>query len=236
MIFSTQDWEVQIDVSVPQPGFSESVFGLGVTSGTNTDFNNASSDSNNHLQMSLFESSRASGFSSNKFLMKFGVKGGGFPGVAEAPTTSTFAGLRIAFDASTKVLSTFYDEDGPVNGYSWTFLGSTNISTAWKMTSTNVFGVHVFGRAEAVVVASTDNVFGDNFCASSGPRLGINLAGGKAVLSWRTNTPGYHLQSASALPSPVGWQNVTDMPRIVGSNFTVTNVLSSGKALYRLSR
>jgi hypothetical protein len=223
----TQNWEVQIDASMPQLGFPESVFGLGLISGTNL-------ASGNRLQMSLFESSSEGRF----FLMRFGTNGGSFDRAGQVATTSTFAGLRIAFDASTKVLSAFYDEDGPVNGYSWTLLGSTNISTAWSMTSTDVFGIFVFGRAEADVVASTNNLFGDNFCTFSetAPSVVINLAGGNVVLSWSTNAPGYHLQSASALRFPGGWQDVTNAPAIVSTNFNVTNAVMSDKGFYRLSR
>ncbi len=233
----TQDWEVQINVSVPNPGFEESTFGLVVVSGTNADFENL--DSFSKLQLSLFQSATPS----RHFLMRVGVKGStDFPRVAEVDTASTFAGLRVAFDASTKVLSTFYDEDGPNNGYTWTILGSTNISTAWNMTSTNVFGILVFGRAEttnaADVVVSTDNLFGDNFCASTAPRpmLWIDLVGTNVVLSWSTNTPSYQLQSANGLEPPVGWQSVGTAPGIVGTNFTVTNAVSSGKVFYRLCK
>jgi len=230
----TQNWEVQIDASVPHLGFPESVFGLGVTSGTNTDFNNTNSDSNNRFSITLFESDTPSRI----FLMRFGVKGGTFDRVVELDTASTFAGLRIAYDANTKVLSAFYDVDGPNNGYTWTLLGSTNISAAWSMSSTDVFGAFVQGRAEADVVASTNNLFGDNFCASSEtpPSLGINFGGGNVVLSWSTNAPSYQLQSAGALTPPAGWQAVTNAPGIVSTNFTVTNTVSNTNRFYRLSR
>src|SRR4051794_32461424 len=45
----TQNWEMQIDVSVPQLGFPESTFGLTVTSGSNV-------TSNNRFSIQLFES------------------------------------------------------------------------------------------------------------------------------------------------------------------------------------
>ena len=223
----TQNWEVHIDANLPNLGFPETVFGLIVFSGTNV-------SSNNRFQMSLFESSTEG----RLFLMRFGTNGGSFDRAGQITTTSTFAGLRIAFDASTKCLSAFYDEDGPVSGYSWALLGSTNISTAWSMTSTSVFGISVFGRVQGSSVASTNNVFGDNFYALSetAPSLGINLAGGNVVLSWSTNAPGYYLQSAGALTPPVGWQGVTNAPGIVSTNFTVTNTVSNTNRFYRLSR
>ena len=200
----TQNWEAQIDASVPQLGFPESTFGLGVTSGTNV-------NSNNRFSMQLFESSSET--PPRFFLMRFGVEGGNFNRVAQLATPSTFAGLRIAFDASTKVLSAFYDEDGPNNGYAWTLLGSTNISTAWRMSSTDVFCVFVQGRAEADVVASADNLFGDNFCTALGPTpLTLEIA-------WTNGIPWlivsgeignrFVLEYVSTLAASNHWQSLT---------------------------
>lgn len=223
----TENWEVRIDVSLPDLGFPETVFGLLVTSGTNV-------SSNNRFQMSLFESSSEG----RLFLMRFGTNGGGFDRAGQVATTSTSAGLRIAFDASKKILSAFYDGNGQVGGYSWTLLGSNDISTAWSMTSTSLFGVSVFGRVQGSSVTSTNNVFGDNFSAFSeaAVSLGINLSGGNVVLSWPTNASGYHLQSVSAFSPLFGWQDITSTPAVVSSNFVVTNAASSTNEYYRLSR
>src|ERR1044071_3871848 len=105
----TQDWEMQMDVSVPQLAFPQAAFGLVVRKGTDSDYNNL-------FGMVLFKSDSGN----HSFLIRFAVKDGVFDKLVETDTTSTFAGLRIAFDASSKVLSGFYDEDGPNNGYSWT--------------------------------------------------------------------------------------------------------------------
>jgi hypothetical protein len=153
-------------------------------------------------------------------------------------TTATFAALRIAFDAETKVLSAYYDEDGPACGYSWTLLGSASVHTTWNMTSTNLFGVAVYGHSNYTCVASTNQVFGENFCASSGltPRLGISRADGKAVLAWTTNSPLCQLKFTITLAPPVCWQVLQDAPSIVGTSFTVTNVVSSDTRFYKLGR
>jgi PKD repeat protein len=153
----TQDWAVQIDASLPELGFPETTIGLSVNAGTNADFNN-------RCAVQLFDSDSEG----RSFLMKFRANGGSDEREAQQATASTFAALRIAFDASTKVLSTYYDEDGPANGYSWTLLGSTNVA-AWNIAPTDVFGVWIFARVQDGSVASADNVFADNFYASSGP-------------------------------------------------------------------
>lgn len=220
----TQNWEIHLDANLPQLGLRESRFGFVVVSGTNVNFSNI-------FGLVLAETP----FGGRFFEVTLGVNG-----VEEDtvfPTASTSVGLRIAFDANTKTLSAFYDEDGPNCGYAWTLLNSTNISAAWNMTGTNVFGVWIFGRVEGSV-ASSDNVFGDNFYASSGltPSLGISLAGRKAVLAWSTNGASCRLEFTTTLTPPFCWQIVQDAPGIVSTNFTVTNTVSSDKVFYRLSR
>src|SRR5436305_846359 len=92
----------------------------------------------------------------------------------------------IDFSQGGGLFTEYYDANGPSGGYTWTLLASTNISTAWGMTSTNIFSVWVFGRVQETTraVTSADNLFGDNFYASSvsgtssAPRLLINSAGG----------------------------------------------------------
>jgi hypothetical protein len=220
----TQNWEARVDVSVPPLALREVRFGLWIGPGTNL--------TGNSFRLDLVQSDNQRYFACN-----LGANGDKI-GVADHATTSTSAAVRIVFDASTTVLSAFYDEDGVNCGYTWTFLGSTNVPAAWSMTTTDVFGIWVYGYAESGSVASTNNVFGDNFAASSGPtpRLGISLAGGKAVLAWSTNTPLCQLEVASTLTPPICWQAVTNAPGIVSTNFTVTNAVSSTKAFYRLSR
>jgi hypothetical protein len=172
--------------------------------------------------------------------MRLAINGGTDDRVAEFATTSTFAGLRIAFDASTKVLSAYYDEDGPNCGYAWTLLGSTNISAAWTLTPTNLFRVWVQGRVEEQdrLVTSADNLYADNFYASSGtvPNLGITLAGTKAVFAWSTNGASCYPEFTTTLAPPVCWQIGQEAPSIVGTNFTLTNTVSGGSRFYRLGR
>ena len=150
----------------------------------------------------------------------------------------SFAAIRVAFDADAKTLSGYFDEDGPVCGYSWRLLGATNVPAAWNMTDASVFWISVDGKSSHATVASTNNVFMDNFSASSGvlSGLGISLLGGSIVLAWPTNNPTCHLEVTPSLTPPVCWQSVTNARGIVGTNFTVTNTVSSDEGFYRLSR
>jgi len=226
---STQNWEVHYDVSVPQLGFPEALCGLGISLSTNL-------DPGNIFSIDLFTSTNGGG--ERVFKIKFAANGSEQWTLAESSTASTYAGLRIAFDASTKVLSAYYDENGPTSGYSWTLLGSTNISTAWSISPATEFGVLVAARVEesSRLVTSADNLFGDNFYATSEtpPSLRIISSSGEALLIWPTNAPGYHLESVTNLTSPIEWQDITNTPGIVGTDFAVTNSTSNAKAFYRL--
>jgi hypothetical protein len=181
----TQDWEVRIDVSMPQPALAATqlvCFGLVV-----------------------FPSTNIAAANTNRFEIYYGRYGSvcrfnPLVAINKAETDlpvkvslSTYAGVRIAFDATTKVLGAYYDEDGPACGYSWTLLTATNVSAAWNMNSTSLFGIAPVGNSMFTSVASTNNVFGDNFSTSSGvsPRLGVfresfrSLAGGNDWPPWQ---------------------------------------------------
>ena len=67
----------------------------------------------------------------------------------------------------------------------------------------------------------------------AGYSLGIQLSGGKVLLSWPTNATGYLLESVSALPG-VSWQTVTNPSVVSGTQFLTTNNLAPGQAFYRL--
>ena len=197
----TQNWEIQIDVNVPRSPYQGISLPLAVFPGTdlNAVFANRFSVELNQFQDFGDKLKIQSTVSANTAEIVVG----------RVVTTSTSAALRIAFDANTKVLSAYYDEDGPVCGYSWRLLGSTNVPTGWNMPSASVFGVIVAG----------------------GSRIGSEV-----VLSWATNGPAVHLESTSTLTPPICWQVVTNTSGVVSTNFTVTNTISSGNKFFRLSR
>jgi hypothetical protein len=70
------------------------------------------------------------------------------------------------------------------------------------------------------------------------PTLKIELSGGNALISWPASTPGsFVLETTNALDSttisaPI-WPSAGS-PAIVGSNYVVTNAVSSGSGFYRL--
>ena len=107
----TQNWEIQIDVSVPRSPYQGISLPLAVFPGTdlNTVFANRFG-----LELNQFQD-----FGDQLKFQGTVSANSAETVVGRVVTTSTSAALRIAFDANAKVLSAYYDEDGPVCGYSW---------------------------------------------------------------------------------------------------------------------
>ena len=224
----TQDWEMRIDVNIPQ--LPQAVrLGLFVFPGQAV---NAAVSQRFDINLE-----NEAGVGDHWFNCRLAVNAPDTE-LGRTQTTSTSAALRVAFDSNTKVLSGYYDGNGPECGYTWTLLGSIIIPAGWSMTSNSVFGVAIFGFAQSASVTSADNVFSDNFAASYRPipQLGISLAGEDCVVTWATNTPSYHLECTTTLTPPICWDVVTNAPGIVNTNFTVTNAVSGEARFYRLGR
>jgi hypothetical protein len=221
----TQNWEVQIDVSVPSLAFtnaSQQVFlGLVAFAGS----------VNNRLLIEFGQGT------SREFRAFYATNGVRLQNI-DVPTATISSAVRLSFDAGSKVLSCFYDDSGMNCGYSWTLLRAEEVGTAWGLSNTSAISIAVIGDSSLSTLVSSSNVYADNFRASSGdhPTLRINLAGSKAVLSWATNGPTSHLESTSTLSPPICWQAVTNAPGIVTTNFAITNSILSKSTFYRLSR
>jgi hypothetical protein len=56
------------------------------------------------------------------------------------------------------------------------------------------------------------------------------------VLSWPASASGFTLQSTLSLTPPVSWIDWTNPPAVVGTQFTVTNIISGGAQFYRLRK
>jgi hypothetical protein len=67
----------------------------------------------------------------------------------------------------------------------------------------------------------------------AGLPLNIQKAGANVVLSWTTNTPGFHLESTTSLRVPV-WNPVLPDPVVVNNQNVVTNPIVGSQQYYRL--
>jgi len=65
------------------------------------------------------------------------------------------------------------------------------------------------------------------------PSLRITSTGGNAIVAWSTNRAGYVLERATSLPS-TSWNTDTSIRGVVGTEFNVTNSLTSSNLFFRL--
>lgn len=121
------------------------------------------------------------------------------PGGSETPilsvaTDTTAATLRIAYSASAKTLSYFYDPDGAANGYAFTALGSATSISSWSIAPTDNFVFMLIGGSgtDGAGVGPTLNGSGSyftDFSLVAIPEPGTYaLIGGLAALglaAWR---------------------------------------------------
>jgi formylglycine-generating enzyme required for sulfatase activity len=87
---------------------------------------------------------------------------------AEISTLSNDASLRITFDSKAKILTAWYDENGPVDGLHWIVLDSMRIDAPdnnWLMNDTSNFGVMLGCSTGAGAVPGTGQAYCDNFYA-----------------------------------------------------------------------
>ncbi|HWD92584.1 MAG TPA: NHL repeat-containing protein [Verrucomicrobiae bacterium] len=72
--------------------------------------------------------------------------------------------------------------------------------------------------------------------AVSLPLLSVTTANNQIVLAWPTNNADFTLQSASVLNPGTVWSDLTSNPPVLGSQFVVTNPISSGAQYFRLKK
>ena len=144
----------------------------------------------------------------------------------DAVTTSQQASLRVTFDATTKTLTTWYDANGSVGGYTWTPLRSVQANAAgsnWQMTSNSTFAVFVGTGCGLFDVTSSHLLYADNFSVCD------DLAAPRMLLTKSGNTPqvtiqgsaGTHpeIQCAAVLSTNTSWLALTNL---VLTNYTQT--------------
>ena len=93
----------------------------------------------------------------------------------KADTSGTSAGaIRLAFDASTKILTCYTDADGSTGGYVWKKHASYGIKSGggengnlnWSMADASTFQLSIYGSSQNIQIAS-GAMYVDNFNAAS---------------------------------------------------------------------
>ena len=170
-----ENWSMQLDihvgnVSLPSDG-QDLMFGMGITAGG---FVAALNIEYENLGGTLLRGFHA-------------VNDG--PGGAEvmAPTATTDGAGLLTFDASTKELAYWLDEDGAAGGYAWTLFQTVDLdapATDWGLSPGATFDIGLFGESHGIAVASGD-AFGDAFSVIPEPSTAWLLALGLAALAAR---------------------------------------------------
>jgi hypothetical protein len=68
------------------------------------------------------------------------------------------------------------------------------------------------------------------------PKLSINAADGNPIISWPSDTSGFHLENTLQLALPESWQLVTNAPTRIGPRNVLTNRSSDKQRFYRLRK
>jgi hypothetical protein len=178
-----ESWAVQIDTTIA------AFAGVGRGMGFDLEIRK---EGDSTLRMGIRHESEQSSWDYFTYLLH----SSGTQGSATLPAVSAGA-LRITFDAEAKVLASFYDADGPANGYVWTQAASFGIagsggesgSDDWGMTAGDHFQVGVQGSALGRSVIS-GLVYGDNFLAVPEPwSAGLLGCGGVLFLALHRHRP-----------------------------------------------
>ena len=163
-----RDWEAQVDAgvgSIALPANQSHVeFGLAVA---NTD----QAAGLDYLSVVLGLSRGTNGQVRRDFTTYFATNSVQIIPNTSYATASQQASILIRFDAASKTLSAYYDEDGAANGYQWTLLRSVPIDASksnWQMNSNSQFQLLVGGSSAGMAVNSADQVFVDNFVFRGG--------------------------------------------------------------------
>lgn len=158
------DWEVVVDVTNLLNSNGYAGLGLEIIPRGNR----------NHVLWFDFSAERASGA---EVWRGFEVATAGGARASESAATTT-ASLRISFNAVTKVLSCYYDHDGPAGGHSWfpvaslgiNGTGGTTGNQSWGMSGSDTFQISVAGFSDATSVAASRLYF-DDFRVSPRPAV-----------------------------------------------------------------
>jgi hypothetical protein len=114
------------------------------------------------------------------------AEGSGFTPIDVGTGDSTDVHLRLAWDAGTQALNSFYSFDGS----SYTSLATYNLATEWAAgAATSGFNFEVFGNSNLVGAISAGAIYADNFAVSAIPEPSTYAAfaglGALGLAVWR---------------------------------------------------
>jgi len=174
----TSDWEAQVDVHAKAASNVNFDYFYGYLSVFRT---GDAFFQNNNLDQPLFTSMSADiirpGGIANGFQLTYSIAEVDWfelpitnPIGKGVPNGTTDGAIRISFDASTKTLTAFYDDNGAIGGYSWTKTASIDVDGAedFGMTNSDTFTINLSVNSGLDVFVNGDMYF-DNFSVTAIP-------------------------------------------------------------------
>jgi PEP-CTERM motif len=186
----TSNWETQVDVHANAAGSlttgAQYFYGSLTVFRTGDTLNpNASTPTFNLLSADIVRP----GDGTNHFQTGYALSGDDFYESGITTNNSTDAALRVAFNATTKVLTTYFDANGATGGYNWTTLSSIDVDGAqnWNMTGSSTFSLALAAYSGDDAIGPTigaGGVYFDNFSVSAVPEPSTYAAifGGLALI------------------------------------------------------
>jgi hypothetical protein len=169
---SQQNWEMQIDTYI-QTGFSPSGFFA-------LRFEASAPQSLQTLQMNGLEAEFA--YSPSYGGRSISTKSvGSSAGATLNPTvypgsSTTNVSFKLSWNAASKVLSSFYDANGPLSGYSWSTSATKNYSALPAAQLSSGFSIIMDGIAEPSFLLPAGKAYFKNFSVRTGPVIPAQMA------------------------------------------------------------
>jgi hypothetical protein len=115
--------------------------------------------------------------------------------------------------------------EAPQSGWAWHSFGFAFVATSSSVTLSISAQRNGTGVSYGV----------DNIIMQPTPTFALRIVESNVVLSWPTNTLGFGIQSATNL-NAANWSVVTNVPTIIGSNYSVTLSATQQIQFFRLKR
>jgi hypothetical protein len=144
--------------------------------------------------------------------------------------------LDLTLTSTNTYLATLTPLSNPSEAYSQTGMLATTDGNGNAVTNLPINYVNF--RLYNVVPSSGPNNTTNNYEISSmtiqGMLLNIQVAGTNAILSWSTNVPGFYLESAPNLNSPIAWTSNSILPVTINGLNVTTNRITGHQQFFRL--
>ncbi|MEN9676534.1 MAG: hypothetical protein RIS76_2430 [Verrucomicrobiota bacterium] len=156
------------------------------------------------------------------------------PSSPSTPAVTGFVSIRndtVPLGTGTMTLQAF-DASGALLG---TDTQTDNRILTLSITNAGIHSVRI--SETSATIAFDDLSFGSGLEAADKPPIQIALTSGNLCrLEWPSYATNFTPEAAGQLPPLIGWETVTNLPVLVGTNLVVSNLTAQGTQFYRLKK